>query len=341
MKNIQKTIPIFYATDDNYIPCLATSLASLIANASKERHYEVNILIEKLREESRRVLEAMATDNVRIRFVPVGERLQAFCHKLHLRDYYTGATYYRFFIPELFPEYDKGVYLDCDVVLTADVAELYKTNVSPFLLAACPDDIVAAVEEFSLYVEAVLGVPAKKYFNAGVLVLNLARMRSLHIEKAFAALLAKRSFKVAQDQDYLNVLCFGRVKLLSPVWNKTPLPLQGKEATPRLLHFKINFKPWHYDGIPYAEVFWQYAAKTPFLDYFRQARASYSSEDIARDEAQYRELKRMAQKEAEEALAAMRDGECLAAAYSVEQLLEELFEPTDGESASSLQVEVL
>ena len=44
--------------------------------------------------------------------------------RLVLRDYYSSATYFRFFISELFPEYDKALYLDCDIVLTADVADL-------------------------------------------------------------------------------------------------------------------------------------------------------------------------------------------------------------------------
>jgi 3-dehydroquinate synthase len=84
----------------------------------------------------------MEKENVKIRFVNVEEKLKKICRKLHMRDYYTKATYYRFFIPELFPKYNKGLYLDCDIVLTADAAELYHTELGDNYIAAIPEEFI-------------------------------------------------------------------------------------------------------------------------------------------------------------------------------------------------------
>ena len=42
--NNQNEIPVFFASDDNYIPCLAVAIHSLEKNASKENNYRLIIL---------------------------------------------------------------------------------------------------------------------------------------------------------------------------------------------------------------------------------------------------------------------------------------------------------
>ncbi len=306
MKNNTKgnLIPIFFAVDDNYAPYLAAALESLKASASKSCIYEINILIEELGEEHRDNLSSIASDNINIKFHDISRKVDKLCSRLHLRDYYTRTTYYRFFIPEMFPQYDKGLYLDCDIIITRDVAELYNTGLGGNLLGAMSEEIITDIEVFSNYSEIVLDVPREKYFNAGILVMNLYEMRRLHIERVFASLLSKRTFSVAQDQDYLNVICAGRVKMLDLLWNKTPMPYSDRSITPYIVHYKINFKPWKYDGIVYGELFWKFAERTPYYSALLDAKNNYSETEKARDAAQYTALEELAQKETVEALKA-------------------------------------
>ncbi len=42
-KNLE-VIPVFFATDDNYIPFLDVAIGSLIENASKNYFYDIHIL---------------------------------------------------------------------------------------------------------------------------------------------------------------------------------------------------------------------------------------------------------------------------------------------------------
>ena len=82
--------------------------------------------------------------------------------KLYTRDYYTKTTYFRLFIPDLYPQYDKVLYLDSDIVVLGDIAELYNTNIKGNLVAAVPDDSVQTIPEFAEYVEKVVGVASYK-----------------------------------------------------------------------------------------------------------------------------------------------------------------------------------
>ncbi|MBQ8409850.1 MAG: glycosyltransferase family 8 protein [Clostridia bacterium] len=304
MNNIKakkrECIPVFFAVDDCYAPFLCVALRSLIDNSSRRYDYHINILIDTLSDENKALLKGMQTENVFVDFVEVAEKLKSIYSRLHMRDYYTKATYYRFFVPEMFSQYDRGVYLDCDIVLTADVANLYHSPLGKNLVAAVNDEIIADIEVFAQYSEQVLKIPRTEYFNAGILVMNLAEMRRVQIEKQFADMLSQRTYRVAQDQDYLNKLCYGKVYQLPLKWNKTPMPDSDRNRIPKIAHYKINFKPWKYDNVPYGELFWEYAAKTPIYECLLNAKEAYTEDEKLRDSKQYAGLVQLALTEIEQ-----------------------------------------
>ena len=297
----REIVPIFFAVDDNYAKYLCVALQSLADNRSDKYDYKIHVLIEDLSENIKDAILEFERENVKIEFVDVSEKLRAICARLHMRDYYTKATYYRFFVPEMFPEYDKGLYLDCDIAITCDIAKLYRKKLGRRdLVVAVPDEIITDIDVFGRYSEVVLEIPREEYFNAGILVMNLAEMRRINIEKQFAVLLSKRTFRVAQDQDYLNVLCYGKSVLIGKKWNKTPMPDSDPKATPYIAHYKINYKPWKYDGVIYGELFWEYASKTRFYNELTEAKNAYTDAEKQRDSLQYDSLVALAIEEVDE-----------------------------------------
>lgn len=299
-KNNKNIIPIFFAVDDFYTDYLCVTLQSLIENSTKDYEYMVYVLIDELSDINKESIMKMERGNIKIKFTSVTDKLRKICKKLHMRDYYTKATYYRFFIPELFPQYDKGLYLDCDIVMTVDIAELYNTELGDNYIAAIPEEFITDVEVFGIYSEKVLGVPREKYINAGILVMNLAEMRRVQIKEQFAELLGKATYKVAQDQDYLNVICKNKALILDKTWNKTPMPMADRTITPKIAHYKINFKPWKFDNLPYGELFWQYAKNTDCYERLLINKENYSKENKERDKNQYIGLVRLALDEIDE-----------------------------------------
>ncbi|MBO5897681.1 MAG: glycosyltransferase family 8 protein [Clostridia bacterium] len=285
--NTSNIIPIFFAVDDNYAPFLGVAMRSLINNASPDHQYRIYILVDRISDENAATLCAMAQKNVSVDIVKVTEKLDALGDMLHLRDYYTKTTYYRFFIPALFPQYDKGLYLDCDIVVTGDIAELFHTPMGDRILAAAPEEVMLEVDVFGTYVEAVLDVPRDEYFSAGIMVMNLEKMRRVALEEQFVDILGRRTFRVTQDQDYLNVLCRGDYYMLDSGWNKTAWEQVPLTSPLNIVHYKINWKPWHYKGVRFEDEFWHYAEMTPYADMLYRMRESYTQAMKDNDQAQY------------------------------------------------------
>ena len=290
MQSAKPMIPIFFAVDDNYAPYLAVSMRSLIDNASPDYQYNIYILIDKLNDFNTTVLCNMATDSVSVETINVTKKLDALGDMLHLRDYYTKTTYYRFFIPALFPQYERGLYLDCDIVVKGDISQLYNVPLGDNILAAAPEEVMLMVDVFGTYVEAVLEVPRNEYFSAGILVMNLEKMRRVALEEQFVDILGRRTFRVTQDQDYLNVLCRGDFLMLDSGWNKTACYDAPVDTPVNIIHYKINWKPWHYRGVRFEDDFWYYAEMTPYADMLYAMRDSYSAAQSANDQLQYENL---------------------------------------------------
>lgn len=310
-KNISKhkePVPIFFAVDDRYAPYLAVALSSLTENASPNFDYKVYVLIDKLSEENRLKLKREERKNLSIEFVDVKAKLDSVGRLLHLRDYYTQTTYYRFFIPDLFPQYKRGIYLDCDILVLSDISRLHTMDLGTNLLGAVTDEVITRIEVFGNYAEKVLGVPRHEYFNAGILVMNLEEMRKCDIENKFVDMIGKIRFSVAQDQDYLNVLCHGRIKYLPLGWNKTAFPDAIRNSELHIIHFKINWKPWHYDGVALGDEFWDYAARTDYYEDILTVKDTYTEADCARDAQQYENLVSLALSETEAAEGKYVDG---------------------------------
>lgn len=296
---MNKEIPVFFAVDNGYIPFLSVALRSLIDNTSKENIYAIKILYTNVTEENKIKIKKYETENISIEFVDLNKQLEEIKEKLYTRNYFSNTTYYRLFIPELYPEYDKAVYIDSDTVCLSDIAELYNTDMGDNLIAGIPDGVIQAIDIFKDYVERVVGVADyNNYFNAGVIVMNLKELRDYKFEEKFIYMLEKIKFEVTQDQDYLNRLCKGRVKILDYSWNR--MPVMGKtEGKINLIHYNLGAKPWYFDNVVYQEYFWEYAKKTEFYNEIKELGTKYTDEDKERDDSNSLKLMELAKKETE------------------------------------------
>ncbi len=293
----KRIIPIIFAVDNNYAPCLSVTLESLLDNASKEFFYKFYVLNTGLDKKTTLKLKKYVNGkNFSLEYVDVVENLSKVKEKLYLRDYFTNTTYYRFFIPSLFPQYDKVLYLDADVVLLEDVSIMFNTNLGNNFIGAVQEEVMSTVKVFGNYVEKGLGIPCKRYFNAGVVLMNLKELRAIDLDARFFELLKDFTFEVTQDQDYLNVICEGRVYFFDLGWNKAPLKNPDfNDEDLKLIHYKLYYKPWLYKDVAYSEHFWKYAEKSPFYQDLLNKRENYPQDNIVRDLMWYKKLMRLAQ----------------------------------------------
>ena len=297
----EKTIPIFFAVDDTYIPFLAVALQSLIENSSKENEYVIKILHTSISEENKTKIKCYERENVSIEFVDLSNYIEKVKDKLYTRDYYSKTTYFRLFLPELYPQYDKVLYLDSDIVILSDIADLYNIDMEDNLIVATPDGAVQNIPVFQEYVEKVVGVAEyKNYFNAGVLLMNLKELREFKFQEKFLYLLGTVKFSVAQDQDYLNRLCKGKTKIIADTWDRMPIGQDNvKREELHLIHYNLSFKPWHFDNILYEEYFWKYAKETEYFEEIQSIKANYTDKQRAEDLETGDRLLALAQKESD------------------------------------------
>ena len=117
-------------------------------------------------------------------------------------------------------------------------------------------------------------------------------MRDNDFENKFLHLLDTVKYYVAQDQDYLNRFCKGRVTILSTDWDRMPVNPDkvNDRDTLKLVHFNLAFKPWHFDNIPYQEYFWEYANKTEYIDQINEIKNNFSEEDKIRGDESHKKL---------------------------------------------------
>lgn len=279
---MNREIPIFFTIDDSYAPFLAVALNSAIKNSDQQRNYKAIVLYQDLGADNISRLQSLQTENFKIELMPIRANMEALDDRMSNRlrcDYFTLTIYFRLFIPSMFPQYDKGIYIDSDVVLTDDIAKLFDIDIGENYIGACNDLSIADIPPLVAYTEKAVGVNAKEYINSGVLLMNLKKMRDDDLEGHFLALLNKYHFdSIAPDQDYLNAMCNGKIYYLEEKWDTMPNDAKPMLTETSLIHYNLFSKPWCYDGIQYEEQFWNYAQDCGFIDEIREFKASYTED---------------------------------------------------------------
>lgn len=285
-----KTIPVFFSVDDNYVPWLSVALKSLIHNASRQYRYELVILHEGLPEESLMRLKSLSEPGFTIRPQLMTERFERIRsdfegNRLHTLDRFTMTIFFRLFLPDMFPQYDRGIYLDSDIVVPGDISELFETDLGGNLIAACPDYSIQDIPPFVSYVTDYVGMDRSlDYINSGVLLMDFDGLRKAGMGRRFMEVLDRWQFNsIAPDQDYINSMCKGRIKYLDACWDAMPNDKSRPLDHPKLIHYNLFSKPWLRDGVQYEEYFWRWVPECGFADEIRRYKEAYTDEERRQD----------------------------------------------------------
>ena len=281
MGNPADYIPVVLATNKNYcLPCVVT-INSIIQNADKTKKYAVFVLHSELDNTDIEHLESMCTDNVFVHCISVDINRLVGNNFDYTTAHYSKEMYYRILIADMFGIYNKVIYIDCDLVLNTDIANLYQTDLCDNVIAAIINPIIHSTD----YIKNTLGVEPEKYFNSGVLIINIKKFKELKIKERCLNLLQEIKSLRFPDQDVLNIACQGSVLYLDIRWNyqwffkidNIQLPTYCKEqydaasSNPYIIHYSSGKKPWKMRNLQYAESWWKYAKGTPaYMFYAKQ-----------------------------------------------------------------------
>ena len=284
IKKHVKVVPVFLTINSAYAPYAAAAIHSLTEHCDPKRYYKVIILHDGLNWANRVRLRSLVTKNVALQFKKIDRSLYLkavikYCSRRKgAGDYFSAAVYYyRFFIPRLFPMYNKCVYIDSDTILRGDIGELFDLDLGDNAMAAMVDPKVTVIKEFRDYVDNAVGVPHDEYTNSGVLVMNMKALRKMRYLSKLVELIDKYDADlVAPDQDYMNVILRGKILHLDPKWNTEPVKDLSRNV--KLVHFNLFNKPWHYKNVPCERIFWQAAKGTGFYGDLKRQQAAFDEE---------------------------------------------------------------
>lgn len=263
-------VPVVFACNDEYAPYVGVAIESILKNAAEGSFYRIYVLYDEMCRYHRESLELIKQSNAAVRCIDVSKRVDALREYMHEQTYLTREMYFRLLIPELLSFYDKVIYLDCDVIVRTDLAELLSVDMGTDLVAAAYDHSAGSnVEQ-----RRKLGLNLDEYVNSGVLVINIALwLRENTAESCFRLLReTPREALHCPDQDILNVVCKGRIHMLSQTWNICWFMIYGscrmewKESECRIFHYAGALKPWSSPGKAMSGYFWEYARTSRFYE---------------------------------------------------------------------------
>ena len=170
---------IFLSSDDNYVPYLGATISSILCNAKTNETFSFYILDSGISEANRKkITKLQGIKKNSLEFTKLNLK--------ELENYpkhsYPLSAYSRLKIPSLFPHLKKILYLDCDIIVRNSLTPLWNTNINNHLFGAAKDLFSSSNKGFSH--KAQLGMPrSATYFNSGVLLMNLEKLRNESFER--------------------------------------------------------------------------------------------------------------------------------------------------------------
>ncbi len=246
-----------YCFDNNYNSQAFTSIISLLTNVSKE--ISINIIHTQMSDES--FIPKVILNHKKLTSIKVSKFNSSNLEFPNITGMHVSeATYYRMYFETYIPiENKKIVYIDSDIIflkcpLKDFESVIKKIDNSGFILSAKTENNML---QNNLQKSKDLNINSNKYFNAGLMVIDVAKWRENKVENQLISLQNKLSDVIEfWDQDVLNSYFDGKyVELpdshnffidLALALNNGPTSVPNNIAS---IHYIGKTKPWSVKGI--------------------------------------------------------------------------------------------
>ena len=278
------TMNICLSSDNNFAQYLATTITSILVNANEDDNINFHIIAWDISDENKnKLLLLKEIKDFSIKFYdPIDiEKYTSWINMNKCKWYTNPAVFFRLSAPKLFSDIDKILYLDCDMIITKSLRELFEIDISNYM-AIVVDDIIwnyrrknpnkfgVNTHDFLLSI----GLDDDThYFNTGFLFINNKLWREIDIDKQFEDFQLKYYEYIRYpDQDMLNYVLRDKVKYIESKWNFAPYldkdyyPVFPKVEDLCIIHYAAS-KPWNpkcTDKL-YIDEFWKYFFLTPWF----------------------------------------------------------------------------
>lgn len=262
---VTEKLSVVFSSDRKYVPHLATALASLL-----ETNPDFVDRVFVITNESNDKAFAKLRDFVKVRYFVDLELIQisdSVLENFQVTGHISRAAYSRLLVGSLLPvEISRVLYLDCDLVVVGDISEIGALIETADPIAE-PEVLAVSADSGQHLTE--FGHSGEKYFNSGVMVLNLSKWRSTRAEEKLVSFATAHAGRLhLWDQDVLNVI-FEHSWVEIPGWfNDTASGTDSRES--RIIHFVGATKPWMVGGWhPHRVTYNFYRSQTPYYPYLK------------------------------------------------------------------------
>lgn len=268
-------IHIAFCFDENMVEAAGVAIASLLNHKKSEEQYVIHCICSAgamLRKNCLTNIAAIRDEKCKLKFYPAPEH---FNNSYEVRGIST-STYLRLTLHRILPELNQVIYSDVDVLFCGSLGEIWKTQIGDNLLAGVKGannfKKTWEIYEKQTYSEQLDGL-AGKYINAGILLMNLKKIREWNPDELWSQMSQQKYHY--QDQDILNITCKGKIVFWGLENNvaahlvKREFMIYAEEGiytaeecekawlNPVVLHY-TGEKPWKNRGVHKATVWWRY-----------------------------------------------------------------------------------
>ncbi len=256
-------IHVAFATDANFVQPLCCAIASILKNANSNDYLHFHILTDGLSEKAMENIKTVQKlGNGDVEFININSELFKGV-VIPPNTQWTIATCFRLILAEVLPKLERVIYLDCDISVLTSLWDLYNTDLGENFCAAVEDILTKKIAKR-------LGLD--RYYNSGVLLINLEKWRSDKIADKLLEYAVNNTDKIVYlDQDVLNVVLQGKIKTIDDKWNcqfAGPNNILSNRFNciekKGIIHFIGRCKPWGKSLRPFSFIYLKYLLMTPY-----------------------------------------------------------------------------
>ena len=205
-----KNINVCFICDKKYSMPTSVAIQSLVMNSNKKTKYNVYVVGVDLDEQISNIFQKLKSGHVNIFVMNINNKYESISAD---HGYVSKAGLLKFDLPNIFSNLDKILYLDCDMLILKDLKELYSIDLKN-KYAAVVKDMAGTLEEGHAK-----RLKHKDYFNSGMMLLNLKKMREDNLSEKLLDYKLHKDIKHFMDQESLDYVFKENVIYVSPIYN--------------------------------------------------------------------------------------------------------------------------
>ena len=282
-------INIALGFDSNFAPYAAVTIKSILLHNKNVTFY---LMYDNLKKSDIKKISSMIESHK--------EHYHWIDMSGEFNDLFTGnwkskTLYFPLKLPSICKD-ERVLFLDADTFVLGDLSKFYNQPLDGYYLAAVNDygmisdlktnnqlklgENTVDIKHYFGNIRKWNNTDMQRYFNSGMLLMNLDEMRKNNVEKAVMDSLKSNIFAFP-DQDCINYVCHDHVKIVEPKYNfmvifkstwsrveeetlERLLPYKTEKERPLIIHYLL--KPWRKPNaeLPFSKEYNEVKAMTPY-----------------------------------------------------------------------------